>query len=79
MTGQPLWLRCEKKELEHRAALTPTTAKKLIDAGFHTVESIAYTPKKALVGIKGISEAKAEKIISEGTLNMCGDTTTCSY
>jgi len=34
MSSQPLWLRCEKKELEHRAALTPTTAKKLIDAGF---------------------------------------------
>lgn len=34
MTSQPLWLRCEKKPLEHRAALTPTTAKKLIDAGF---------------------------------------------
>ncbi|GAA5940848.1 hypothetical protein JCM1841_003445 [Sporobolomyces salmonicolor] len=29
-----LWLRCETKEFEHRAALTPTTAKKLIDAGF---------------------------------------------
>ena len=29
-----LWLRAEKKPLEHRAALTPTTAKKLIDAGF---------------------------------------------
>jgi hypothetical protein len=31
---QPLWLRCEKKEFERRAALTPTTAKKLLDAGF---------------------------------------------
>lgn len=29
-----LWLRCEKKAHEKRAALTPTTAKKLIDAGF---------------------------------------------
>ena len=29
------WLRAEKKPLERRAALTPTTAKKLIDAGFH--------------------------------------------
>lgn len=29
-----LWLRCEKKPFERRAALTPTTAKKLIDAGF---------------------------------------------
>lgn len=39
MSGQPLWLRCEKKPLEHRSALTPTTAKKLIDAGFKiTVE-----------------------------------------
>lgn len=33
------WLRCEKKPFERRAALTPTTAKKLIDAGFEiTVE-----------------------------------------
>ncbi|KAG8914988.1 Saccharopine dehydrogenase [Tulasnella sp. 417] len=38
-TRQPLWLRCEKKEFERRAALTPTTARKLIDAGFDiTVE-----------------------------------------
>ena len=29
-----LWLRCEKKQFERRAALTPTTAKKLINAGF---------------------------------------------
>ena len=28
-------MRAEKKPLERRAALTPTTAKKLIDAGFH--------------------------------------------
>ncbi|KAF8591912.1 Formate/glycerate dehydrogenase catalytic domain-like protein [Ramaria rubella] len=30
----PLWLRCEKKEFERRAALTPKTSKKLIDAGY---------------------------------------------
>ncbi|PWN38346.1 putative saccharopine dehydrogenase [Meira miltonrushii] len=36
---QPLYLRCEMKKSEHRAALTPTTAKKLINAGFEiTVE-----------------------------------------
>jgi len=29
-----LWLRCEKKPFEHRSALTPTTAKTLLDAGF---------------------------------------------
>jgi saccharopine dehydrogenase (NAD+, L-lysine-forming) len=34
MPKPTLWLRCEKKEFEHRAALTPTTSKKLIEAGF---------------------------------------------
>ncbi|KAM6498282.1 hypothetical protein JOM56_006230 [Amanita muscaria] len=34
MSKPVLWLRCEKKDFERRAALTPTTAKKLIDAGF---------------------------------------------
>jgi DNA repair protein RAD51 len=37
----------------------------LVEAGFHTVESIAYTPKKLLLTIKGISEAKADKILAE--------------
>ncbi|KAJ3489366.1 hypothetical protein NLJ89_g11535 [Agrocybe chaxingu] len=34
MSKPVLWLRCEKKEFERRAALTPTTSKALIDAGF---------------------------------------------
>jgi len=34
MSGQSLWLRCEKKEFERRSALTPKTAQKLIEAGF---------------------------------------------
>lgn len=34
MSQPAFWLRCEKKEFERRAALTPTTAKKLIAAGF---------------------------------------------
>ena len=37
--------------------------KKLEEAGFHTVESVAYAPKKTLIAIKGISEAKADKIM----------------
>ena len=40
--------------------------KKLQEAGFNTVESVVYAPKKNLVEIKGISEAKADKIIAEG-------------
>jgi NAD/NADP transhydrogenase alpha subunit len=37
MSKVTLWLRCEKKIAEHRSALTPTTAKKLIDAGFEVM------------------------------------------
>ncbi|KAF5368343.1 hypothetical protein D9758_002421 [Tetrapyrgos nigripes] len=37
MSKPTLWLRCEKKEFEKRAALTPTTSKKLIDAGFEII------------------------------------------
>ncbi|KAF9987694.1 recombinase rad51 [Modicella reniformis] len=43
--------------------------RKLKEAGYHTVESIAYTPKKAFLLLKGISEAKADKIISSSELD----------
>lgn len=45
--------------------ISATDVKKLSDAGYHTVESVAYAPKKALLTIKGISEAKADKIQNE--------------
>jgi DNA repair protein RAD51 len=38
--------------------------KKLVNAGFHTVESLAYSTTKALTALKGISEAKATKLLS---------------
>ncbi|XP_023327714.1 DNA repair protein RAD51 homolog A [Eurytemora carolleeae] len=38
----------------------------LHEAGFYTVESVVYAPRKKLLDIKGISEAKAEKIQVEG-------------
>ena len=38
--------------------------KRLQESGHHTVESVAYVTKKCLEKIKGISEQKAEKIIS---------------
>jgi len=37
--------------------------KKLQDAGYQTVESIAFTPKKTLINVKGLSEGKIDKII----------------
>jgi DNA repair protein RAD51 len=33
------------------------------EAGYFTVEAVAYAPKKNLLAIKGISEAKADKIL----------------
>ncbi|EPR78654.1 DNA repair protein RAD51 [Spraguea lophii 42_110] len=40
---------------------------KLVDAGFSTVESLAYTPKKHIMDIKGFSEIKADKILKEAS------------
>lgn len=40
--------------------------KKLKDAGLCTVESVAYSPRKELLQIKGISDAKVDKIIEAG-------------
>ncbi|KAJ3790925.1 Rad51-domain-containing protein [Lentinula aff. detonsa] len=47
------------------AGIHPNDIKKLSDAGLNTVESVAFTPKKHLVTIKGISELKADKILAE--------------
>ena len=43
--------------------ISGTDVKKLEEAGFYTVESVAFAPKKTLLAIKGISEAKADKIV----------------
>ncbi|KAF8140314.1 Rad51-domain-containing protein [Boletus edulis] len=40
--------------------------KKLTDAGLHTIEAVAFTPKKNLMAIKGISDSKADKVLAEG-------------
>ena len=37
--------------------------KKLVEAGFQTVESVAFTAKKNLLTIKGITEPKLDKIL----------------
>lgn len=45
--------------------ITMQDIKKMKSEGFHTIESIAYTPRRALIAVKGISEAKAEKFSLE--------------
>ena len=44
--------------------ITASDIQKFIDAGYNTVEAISYTPKKTLVQVKGISEAKLEKFLA---------------
>ena len=50
------------KALEEKG-INAGDVKKLEEAGLHTVEAIAFTPKKALVQVKGLSENKVDKII----------------
>ncbi|XP_078590111.1 DNA repair protein RAD51 homolog 1 isoform X1 [Branchiostoma floridae x Branchiostoma japonicum] len=52
------------KSLEQHG-ISSNDVKKLEEAGFYTVEAVAYAPKKQLINIKGISEAKADKILAE--------------
>ncbi|XP_044025598.1 DNA repair protein RAD51 homolog 1 isoform X2 [Siniperca chuatsi] len=48
-----------------QCGISASDIKKLEDAGFHTIEAVAYAPKKELLNIKGISEAKADKVLAE--------------
>ena len=43
--------------------ISAADVKKLQEAGYHTVEAVAFAPKKTLITIKGISEAKADKLL----------------
>lgn len=52
------------KKLE-APGISAADLKKLQEAGYNTVEAIAYAPKKHLLTIKGISETKADKIMGE--------------
>ncbi|SPQ97444.1 DNA repair protein RAD51 like protein [Plasmodiophora brassicae] len=54
------------EKLETRG-LNAADIKKLKDAGFHTVEAVAYATRKALIAIKGITEAKADKLLQEAS------------
>ncbi|CAN6871755.1 unnamed protein product [Brassica oleracea] len=50
------------------AGIASVDVKKLRDAGLCTVEGVAYTPRKDLLQIKGISDAKVDKIVEAGIL-----------
>lgn len=48
-------------ELE-KEGINMNDIKKLQEAGYHTIESVAFAPRKNLINVKGLSEAKIEKI-----------------
>jgi len=46
-----------------QSGISASDIRKLQEHGYHSVEALAYAPKKELISVKGISEAKADKII----------------
>jgi DNA repair protein RAD51 len=54
-------------QLEGVSGLSARDIKMFVDAGYNTVESIAYTPRRHLEQIKGVSEQKASKILTEAS------------
>jgi len=52
------------QELENHG-IGAADIKKLVAAGYNTVESVAMAPKKAIIAVKGISEGKADKIMEK--------------
>ncbi|XP_047741561.1 DNA repair protein RAD51 homolog 1 [Hyalella azteca] len=60
--------------------ISASDIKKLEEAGYCTVEAVAFAPKKSLLAIKGISEAKADKVMAEaGKLVPMGFTTATEF
>ena len=49
-------------KLDKSCGIGNADLKKLQEAGFCTVESIAFAPRKSLLAVKGISDAKADKL-----------------
>ena len=55
------------QRLEGVSGIAAGDVKKLLEQGYHTVESVAYATMKTLTGIKGISEQKATKLLTEAS------------
>ena len=49
-------------KLDKSCGIGNADLKKLQEAGFCTVESLAFAPRKSLLAVKGISEVKADKL-----------------
>lgn len=50
-----------------QSGVSATDVKKLKDAGFATVRQLLMYPRKAIVAVKGFSDAKADKVLESAT------------
>ena len=67
-------------EMLQEHGINAADIKKLKDSGYDTVESVAYATNKMLTKVKGISDAKADKITAAATkLVPMGFTTASEY
>ncbi|KAJ2500994.1 recombinase rad51 [Coemansia sp. RSA 1972] len=63
-----------------QVGISASDVKKLNEAGYYTVESVAYTPRKQLLTIKGFSDTKVDKVLHEAAkLVPMGFTTASDY
>ncbi|KAJ2720108.1 recombinase rad51 [Coemansia sp. Benny D115] len=63
-----------------QVGVSAADVKKLAEAGYHTVEAVAYTPRKQLLTIKGFAETKVDKILAEAAkIVPMGFTTAADY
>ena len=46
--------------------ISAADVKKLVEAGYQTVEGLTFAPKKFLLNIKGLTEIKIDKILEAG-------------
>ena len=52
-----------------QSGVSATDIKKLRDAGFVTVRQLLMFPRKAIIAVKGFSDAKADKVL-EGAVKL---------
>lgn len=62
---------CCRHTYKQAQGIAAADLKKLQDANYHTVESVAHASKKELSAVKGLSEQKAEKIQQAGVQGQC--------
>lgn len=56
---------CISVERLKTVGVSASEVSKLLEAGYNTVQSLAFAPRKELLEIKGFSEAKVDKLIKE--------------